>query len=120
MPRRPTGFRALADELVRWGDDTQRYVVADLDFHAAILSATKNVTLVRLTGAIGAALRASRRLTVHAPGGPQSAMAEHEAVAAAIIDGDPDRADARMRDLIVLTQSHIEWVLTRSDPTLPS
>ena len=109
-------FRALADELVRWGDDTQRYVVADLDFHAAILSATKNVTLVRLTGAIGAALRASRRLTVHAPGGPQSAMAEHEAVAAAIIDGDPDRADARMRDLIVLTQSHIEWVLTRLRP----
>ena len=109
-------FRTLADDLVQWGDNAQRYVVADLDFHAAILSATKNVTLVRLTGAIGAALRASRRLTVHAPGGPQSAMAEHEAVAAAIIDGDPDRADARIRELIVLTQSHIEWVLTRSDP----
>ena len=113
-------LRALADDLVRWGEDTERYVVADLDFHAAILSATKNVTLVRLTGAIGAALRASRRLTVHAPGGPQSAMAEHEAVAAAIIDGDPDRADARMRDLIVLTQSHIECVLTGSEPTLPN
>ena len=110
-------LRALADDLVRWGEDLQRYVIADLDFHAAILSATKNVTLVRLTGAIGAALRASRRLTVHAPGGPQSAMAEHEAVAAAIIDGDPDRADGRMRDLIILTQSHIDWVLTHSEPT---
>ena len=46
-------------------------------------------------------------------------MAEHEAVAAAIIDGDPNRAEARMRDLIVLTQSHIEWVLTHSEPPLP-
>ena len=36
----------LADELVRWGEDTERYVVADLDFHAAILSATKNVTRI--------------------------------------------------------------------------
>ena len=43
-------------------------------------------------------------------------MAEHEAVAAAIIDGDPDWADARMRDLIVLTQSHIEWMLTHRPP----
>ena len=109
----------LAAELVRSADDSQRYVVADLDFHAAILSATKNVTLVRLIGAIGAALKASRRLTVHAPGGPQSAMAEHEAVAAAVIDGDAERAHDRMRDLIVLTQSHIEWVLTHDKVPLP-
>ena len=70
-------LRVLTDDLVGSADDDERYVVTDLDFHAAILSATKNATLVRLTGAIGAALRASRRVTVHAPGGPQSAMAEH-------------------------------------------
>jgi DNA-binding FadR family transcriptional regulator len=92
-------------------NDQERYVVADLDFHGAILAATRNVTLVRLTGAIGAALRTSRNLSVHAPGGPRVAMAEHEAVAAAIIDGDADRAYAAMEALIVLTQSHIEHVL---------
>ena len=112
-------LRVLTADLVGTADENQRYVAADLDFHAAILSATKNVTLVRLTGAIGAALRASRRMSVHAPGGPQSAMAEHEAVAAAIIDGDPERAHDRMRELIVLTQSHIEWVLANDASPLP-
>jgi DNA-binding FadR family transcriptional regulator len=110
-------LRVLTDDLVGSADDDERYVVTDLDFHAAILSATKNATLVRLTGAIGAALRASRRVTVHAPGGPQSAMAEHEAVARAVIDGDPVRAFDRMTELIVLTQSHIEWVLAHEDPS---
>ena len=110
-------LRILTDDLVGSADDDERYVVTDLDFHAAILSATKNATLVRLTGAIGAALRASRRVTVHAPGGPQSAMAEHEAVARAVIDGDADRAYERMTELIVLTQSHIEWVLAHDDPS---
>ncbi len=109
----------LAAELVRWSEDEERYVVADLDFHAAILSATKNATLVRLTGAIGAALKASRGLTVNAPGGPRSAMAEHEAVAAAVIDGDPRRAYDRMEELIVLTQSHIEWVVANPEPPMP-
>jgi GntR family transcriptional regulator, galactonate operon transcriptional repressor len=113
-------LRVLTDELLRSADDDERYVVTDLDFHAAILSATKNATLVRLTGAIGAALRASRRLTVHALGGPRSAMAEHEAVAKAIIDGDPGRAHDRMNELITLTQSHVEWVLAHNDPSLPS
>jgi len=45
-------LRVLTDDLVGSADDDERYVVTDLDFHAAILSATKNATLVRLTGAI--------------------------------------------------------------------
>lgn len=118
-PEEANRLRTLATELVRSSEDEERYVVADLDFHAAILSATKNATLVRLTSSIGAALKASRRLTVHAPGGSQSAMAEHEAVAAAVIDGDPGRAYDRMQDLIVLTQSHIEWVLANPEPPMP-
>lgn len=118
-PAEADRLRMLAAELVRSSEDEDRYVIADLDFHAAILAATKNATLIRLTGAIGAALKASRRLTVHAPGGPQSAMAEHEAVAAAVIDGDWDRAHQCMVDLIVLTQSHIEYVLADPDHRLP-
>jgi DNA-binding FadR family transcriptional regulator len=67
--------------------------------------------LVRLTGAIGAGLRASRQLSVHAPGGPASAMAEHQAVADAVIAGHPDDAERAMRELIVLTGSHLELLL---------
>jgi DNA-binding FadR family transcriptional regulator len=118
-PAEADRLRVLAAELGRSTEDENRYVIADLDFHAAILAATKNATLIRLTGAIGAALKASRRLTVRAPGGPQSAMAEHEAVAAAVIDGDPHRARQAMEDLIVLTQSHIEHVLAEPDDRRP-
>lgn len=109
-------LRVLADSLVGSADDEERYVAADLDFHAAILSATRNATLVRLTGAIRTALTASRRLTVHAPGGPRSAMDEHEAVAGAVIAGDAAAAFERMRELIILTQSHLELVLTEQPP----
>ena len=52
--------------------------------------------------------------------GPESAMAEHQAVAAAVIDGDPGRAHDRMEELIVLTQSHIEWVLANPKPQVPN
>jgi DNA-binding FadR family transcriptional regulator len=117
-PEEADRLRTLIVELVRAAEERysaeDRYVAADLDFHAAILAATKNATLVRLTGAIGAALKASRRLTVQ---GPQAAMAAHEAVAAAVIDGDPARAYHSMAELIMLTQSHIERVLADPDLT---
>jgi DNA-binding FadR family transcriptional regulator len=92
-------------------DDDAAYVAADLAFHSALLTLTGNATLVRLAGAIGAGLRASRQLSVHAPGGPASAMAEHQAVADAVIAGRPDDAERAMRDLIVLTRSHLERLL---------
>lgn len=96
--------------------DDAAYVTADLAFHSALLALTANATLVRLTGAIGAGLRASRQLSVHAPGGPASAMAEHQAVADAVIAGDPDDAERAMRELIVLTGTHLELLLrNRSD-----
>ena len=46
-------------------------------------------------------------------------MAEHEAVAAAVIDGDPGRARQAMEELIVLTQSHIEYVLAEPEDRVP-
>jgi DNA-binding FadR family transcriptional regulator len=98
---------AMGDAL----DDDDAYVAADLAFHSALLALTANATLVRLAGAIGAGLRASRQLSVHAPGGPASAMAEHQAVADAVIAGRPDDAERAMRDLIVLTGSHLGLLL---------
>lgn len=107
--------RAMADAV----DEDAAYVAADLAFHSALLTLTGNATLVRLAGAIGAGLRASRQLSIHAPGGPASAMAEHQAVADAVIAGRPDDAERAMRDLIVLTRSHLELLLperSRSHP----
>ncbi len=92
-------------------DDDQRYVAADLAFHSAILSTTRNAMLVRFVSAVDIALGASRELSVHAPGGPAGAMDEHAAVADAILRADPDGAERAMRALILLTQSHIDYVL---------
>lgn len=93
-------------------DDEEAYVVADLAFHSAVLAATRNATLVRLASAIGAGLRASRQLSVHAPDGPAGAMAEHRAIADALIASDPDMAERAMRELILLTRAHLEYVLS--------
>lgn len=95
----------------RSAHDEDQYVATDLEFHALVLGAAHNATLVRLAGALSSVLSASRRLTVHGPGGPEGAMGEHRAVADAIVDADADGAEEAMRALIVLTRSHIEYVL---------
>lgn len=107
----------LVDDMAAAVDDEAAYVSADLAFHSAILAATRNATLVRLASAIGAGLRASRQLSVHAPGGPAGAMVEHRAVADAVISSDPGAAERAMRDLLELTRSHIEHVLSGADTT---
>ena len=96
-------------------DDEERYVPADLAFHAAILRATRNATLVRFVSAIEMALGASRHLSVNVPGGPATAMAEHQGVARAIIRADPAAAEAAMRSLIEPAQTHIDDMLDHGD-----
>lgn len=98
-------------------DDQDAYIAVDLAFHSAILSATRNATLIRLAGAIGDGLRASRQLSVHAPGGPAGAMAEHRAVADAVIAADPIAAERAMSELLDLTRTHLEQVLSNVEET---
>jgi GntR family galactonate operon transcriptional repressor len=114
-PDEAAEFAVLIDAMDATVDDEDRYVPADLAFHAAILGSARNATLVRFVSAIEMALGASRHLSVNVPGGPATAMAEHRAVAEAIIRGDPDGAEAAMRALIVLTQAHIVYMLDHGD-----
>lgn len=98
----PDDLTAIADGLERMraaergADDT---LDADIAFHVAILQATKNPFYVQFREIVGTALRTSIRFTNRVKGGTAS-IADHEKVAAAVADGQPDAARTAMRYLI--------------------
>jgi DNA-binding FadR family transcriptional regulator len=104
-------LRDLMHELDGVADDLDRYIAVDLELHAAILRATHNELLARMTGTIRVALDASRRITVKAPGGPRSAMARHRNVIEAIHDRDGATAQRAMATLVRGTALDLEAVL---------
>jgi GntR family galactonate operon transcriptional repressor len=102
---------ALVEELDRVVDDVEAYVGVDLALHTAILDATHNELLTRTTDTIATALRASRAITIHRPGGPGSAMALHRAVVRAIVTGDREAARSSMTELVTEARHDLEAVL---------
>ena len=109
----------LLEELDRAADDTDRYIAADLELHGAILQATHNELLGRMTGTIRVALAASRRISVRVPGGPRGAMPLHRDVVAAIWNKDPNAAREAMNDLISGTARDIRSVFGRNGDAQP-
>jgi DNA-binding FadR family transcriptional regulator len=81
-------------------DEAPAYISIDIEFHTAILRATQNLPLMQMTATVGAALEASRRVTVNVPGAPARAMAYHRAVGEAIRSGDVQGAVLAMEELI--------------------
>lgn len=90
----------LVHELDGVADEPERYIPVDLALHGAILQATHNELLARMTRTIEVALAASRRITVKAPGGPRSAMPFHRDVVAAIHARDEEGASSAMYALV--------------------
>lgn len=80
----------------RGEDDT---LEADIDFHVAILLASKNPFYSQFREMVGTALRTSIRFT-NRMNGRTANIADHAAVANAILARDPVRAHAAMRRLI--------------------
>lgn len=111
--REATRLTELLAELDSASDDTDRYIAADLELHGAILRATHNELLARMTGTIWVALAASRRISVRAPGGPRGAMPLHAEVVAAIRNGDQEAARNAMNELIWGTARDINAVFGR-------
>jgi GntR family galactonate operon transcriptional repressor len=105
----------LMDELDDAADDLARYIATDLELHAAILRATHNELLARMTGTLRVALAASRRITVKAPRGPHGAMRLHREVVEAIRDLDPVAAQSRMAALVQGTAEDMEAVFGAAD-----
>lgn len=109
-PEEAARLGALVDDLEAAADDPENYIPTDLALHAAILQATHNELLARMTGTIAVALAASRRITVQAAGGPRSAMGLHREVVDAIDIGDTEEATRTMAALVAGAAGDIEAV----------
>lgn len=84
-------MREAADEA-----DTEKFVQADIDFHATVMRATNNLFVPLLFEPFGALLAEGRRETSAIPQIRVNAIAHHEAVLHALESGDPDKAREAM------------------------
>lgn len=101
----------LLERMERAGDDRPAYIEADLALHAAILTATRNELLVRLSGTLEVALQAGRDVTTRIPRGPSSSIPLHRDVIDAIGARRPEEARVAMRRLIEFATRDMESVL---------
>jgi hypothetical protein len=102
--RTPDGLARIADafgRMERFRNGDGDLIGADVDFHVAILEATGNHFLAALGGLIQAALECSFRFTwIGAASIRDDRLEQHRGVLAAIDDGRPELARARMVELL--------------------
>ena len=89
-------FRAMVDTI----DDFETHVIADVNFHEAILQACHNELLRQMNAVYSPALRASFHLTGKNPDGRLASLPSHKAVADAIARHDSAGARAAMEKLL--------------------
>ncbi len=106
-------MRAMLDAMERFvdGEDIDRSIAADVDFHRAICEATRNDYFEKIFTFLSQFLHqnisVSRRNSAGIEGRGLQAQGEHRAVFAAIADGDADRARAEMRAHILNTAARL-------------
>ncbi len=80
--------------------DFPRFNEADIDFHKALLRASKNIVFQQLSTTIGTALAYSFRLTIHRAREPGASLANHGEVLDRIRARDPEGAYSSMARLL--------------------
>lgn len=105
-------MRAALERMRRSGRDLEEHVAADLAFHRAVLAASQNELLGRLEVVLEPALRARDTLAFSA-GHDDAFLPAHAAVAEAIADADPERAEAAMAALLDAAAADTAAVLDR-------
>lgn len=93
----------------------EEYIVADMNFHDAILAASHNEILEQMTHAIATALRVSRKITTLVPGSSETSQPEHLAVLDALRSRDGAAAEAAMSHLIDRAARDIARALRKAD-----
>lgn len=95
--------------------DTDESFAADLDFHVAILYATRNRFYIRLRDFIKTALDFAIHFTTPAVESYEDVVDDHAKILRAIEQGDVEQARSRMRTLIVDAYTVLEAQSTQSD-----
>jgi GntR family transcriptional regulator, galactonate operon transcriptional repressor len=109
--------RAL-DQMVAAGRDGHAFMVADLEFHRALLAATHNEQLERMEGVIEAGLWA-RNLLVHQRQDWPSSTPAHRRVFEAVRDEDKEGAAAAVESLLAQAARDLERLSPRVDVARP-
>jgi len=92
-------------------------VSADLDFHLALSAATGNPLFEVLMRPITKPMREHLLAAVRIPGRREQSIAEHEAIAQALADRDPERAASLMERHLSIVAEEIETLHSESGPT---
>ncbi|HEY4065696.1 MAG TPA: GntR family transcriptional regulator [Burkholderiaceae bacterium] len=103
-PERLAALQAIHARLIEAseGDEVDVFYDINQEFHEALYDASCNGFLARQTRALRNQVGAYRRRVTRMPGRISTTLKEHDAVLAAIAAGDPERADAAMRDHVGL------------------
>lgn len=102
------------------GDDPRMHIETDLPLHAAILEASHNELLSRLSSTLGVALRAGRTVTTRVTESMKLSIPLHHEAVTAIIDGRPEQARAAMYTLIENARIDMQVALAEDAETLVS
>lgn len=93
-----------------------RFHDADIAFHRAVIRATGNHALGRMTEPVHRALAAARRPLARPEHRLERSLPEHRRILAAIADGDADEARAAMRDHLLTVERYLsEYVDASAD-----
>lgn len=84
-----------------------RFHDADVAFHRAVIQATGNRALGRMTEPVHRALAAARRPLARPDLRLERSLPEHRRILAAIADGDADEARAAMRDHLLTVERYL-------------
>ncbi|MDA0184357.1 FadR family transcriptional regulator [Solirubrobacter phytolaccae] len=84
-----------------------RFHDADIAFHRAVIQATGNHALGRMTEPVHRALAAARRPLARPELRLERSLPEHRRILAAIADGDADEARAAMRDHLLTVERYL-------------
>ncbi|MEU2941968.1 GntR family transcriptional regulator [Nocardiopsis alba] len=92
----------LACERYATAGDADGYYYANADFHGVISEACGNEYLRRQAHALKRALQPYRRLQLRVPDRMRRSLAEHRAIADAIVAGDAEAAENAARDHVLV------------------
>jgi GntR family transcriptional regulator, transcriptional repressor for pyruvate dehydrogenase complex len=101
-PEAATQLSDIVGQMERAVGDREQFAKVDLDFHLAIATAARNVTLARILRATQSLLHQwFAQLALEIPATVEVALEHHRAILTAIVSGDADEARHAMRRHVV-------------------
>ena len=104
-------IKAALDGMRENVDNETAYLQADVEFHVALLTASGNSLLERLSTIIGPVLDMSFKLQAQARWRFKIGIEEHAAVYEAIARGDPETARDTMEEIVSTAQGTIDRIM---------